>query len=139
LVFVSTPPSSERRRDVRAPIELQVEYKRLNSFFADYTRNISRDGMFIKTQKPLGIGTEFVFKLQVPQLDAPLELHGRVQWTVKPEQATAEQEPGMGIGFIYESEAERQRVLAIVEKLMVKSLGKALYNKLVAERRRGEP
>ena len=97
-MFVSTPPSSERRRDVRAPIELQVEYKRLNSFFADYTRNISRDGMFIKTQKPLGIGTEFVFKLQVPQLDSPLELHGRVQWTVKPEQANAEQEPGMGIG-----------------------------------------
>jgi type IV pilus assembly protein PilZ len=139
LVFVSTPPSSERRRDVRAPIELQVEYKRLNSFFADYTRNISRDGMFIKTQKPLGIGTEFVFKLQVPQLDAPLELHGRVQWTVKPEQANAEQEPGMGIGFIYESETERQRVVAVVEKLMVKSLGKALYNKLVAERRRHEP
>ena len=95
--------------------------------------------MFIKTQKPLGIGPEFVFKLQVPQLDAPLELHGRVQWTVKPEQSSAEQEPGMGIGFIYESEAERQRVLAIVEKLMVKSLGKALYNKLVAERRRSEP
>jgi len=139
LVFVSTPPSSERRRDVRAPIELQVEYKRLNSFFADYTRNISRDGMFIKTLKPLGIGTEFVFKLQVPQLDAPLELHGRVQWTVKSEQASSEQDPGMGIGFIYESETERQRVVAVVEKLMVKSLGKALYNKLVAERRRHEP
>ncbi len=133
---MSTPPSSERRRDVRAPIELKVEYKRLNSFFADYTRNISRDGMFIRTQKPLGIGTEFVFKLQVPQLDQPLELHGRVQWTVKPEQADGEQEPGMGNGFIYESEAERQRVVAIVERLMVRSLGKALYNKLIAERRR---
>lgn len=138
-MFVSTPPSSERRRDVRAPIELQVEYKRLNSFFADYTRNISRDGMFIKTLRPLGIGTEFVFKLQVPQLDTPLELHGRVQWTVKPEQASTVQDPGMGIGFIYESETERQRVVAVVEKLMVKSLGKALYNKLIAERRRHEP
>ena len=133
---VSTPPSSERRRDVRAPIELQVEYKRLNSFFADYTRNISRDGMFIKTLKPLGIGTEFVFKLQIPQLDEPLELHGRVQWTVKPEQADAENEPGMGIGFVYASESDRQRVVTIVERLMVKSLGKALYNKLVTERRR---
>ena len=94
--------------------------------------------MFIRTQKPLGIGTEFVFKLQVPQLDQPLELHGRVQWTVKPEQADGEQEPGMGIGFIYESEAERQRVVAIVERLMVRSLGKALYNKLIAERRRNQ-
>ena len=92
--------------------------------------------MFIKTQKPLGIGTEFVFKLQVPQLDEPLELHGRVQWTIKPEQADADHEPGMGIGFVYESETERQRVVTIVERLMIKSLGKALYNKLVIERRR---
>lgn len=134
---MSPQPSSERRRETRAPIELKVEYKRLNSFFADYTRNISRDGMFIKTEKPLGIGTEFVFKLQVPQLDNPLELHGRVQWTVKPEQASEEQEAGMGIGFIYENEAERQRVMAIVEKLMVKSLGKALFTKLIGERQRG--
>ena len=119
---------------MRAPIELKVEYKRLNSFFADYTRNISRDGMFIKTQKPLGIGTEFVFKLVVPQLDAPLELHGRVQWTVKPEQATEEQDAGMGIGFIYDSETDRQRVMAIVERLMIKSLGKQRYSKLVRER-----
>jgi len=26
---------SDRRREVRAPIELRVEYKRLNTFFAD--------------------------------------------------------------------------------------------------------
>ena len=135
---MTEPSSSERRRDLRAPIELKVEYKRLNSFFADYTRNISRDGMFIKTQKPLGIGTEFVFKLMVPQLERPLELHGRVQWTVKPEQANSEQDAGMGIGFIYDSESERQRVVAVVERLMVKSLGKTLYDKLVAEKRRGE-
>ena len=133
---MSPQPSSERRREHRAPIELKVEYKRLNSFFADYTRNISRDGMFIKTDKPLGIGTEFVFKLQVPQLDNPLELHGRVQWTVKPSQASDEQDPGMGIGFIYENEAQRQKVMAIVEKLMVKSLGKALFAKLIGERQR---
>jgi hypothetical protein len=30
-------------------------------------------------------------------------------------------------------------VVAVVERLMVKSLGKTLYNKLVAERRRHEP
>ena len=50
--------------------------------------------------------------------------------------ADSEHEPGMGIGFVYESETERQRVVTIVERLMIKSLGKALYNKLVTERRR---
>ena len=46
----------ERRADARSPIELKVEYKRLNTFFADYTKNISRGGTFIKTARPLPVG-----------------------------------------------------------------------------------
>ena len=47
----------DRRREARAPIELKVEYKRLNTFFYDYTKNISKGGTFIKTEKPLDVGT----------------------------------------------------------------------------------
>ena len=43
-----------------------VDYKRLNTFFADYTKNISKGGTFIRTSKPLDVGTEFVFVLTVP-------------------------------------------------------------------------
>ena len=118
----------ERRRHARAPIQLKVEYKRLNSFFADYTRNISRGGTFIRTQKPLDIGTEFVFQLVVPRLPKPLELRGRVQWIVQPEEG---KDPGMGIGFIYKSESERHRVEAEVERLMVESLGTVLSEKIL--------
>ena len=120
----------------RVAIELSVEYKRVNAFFADYTKNISRGGTFIKTERPLGIGTEFVFKLQVPGLEEPLALKGRVQWIVNPPEATVDQEAGMGIGFVYESEAEREKIVAIVEKLMVNSLGSVIYDKLIAKRRR---
>ncbi|MDQ3037178.1 MAG: TIGR02266 family protein [Myxococcota bacterium] len=119
-------------------IELSVEYKRLNAFFADYTKNISRGGTFIRTDKPLSIGTEFVFKLHVPGLEQPLPLRGRVQWIVEPAQATEEQEAGMGIGFVWESEAERERIANHVEKLMVGSLGAVIYDKLVGRRRRGD-
>lgn len=124
----------DRRDDNRAPIELKVEYKRLNSFFADYTRNISRGGTFIRTSKPLPIGTEFTFKLVVPKLDEPLELHGTVQWIVESEDSTDEQDPGMGIGFVYLSEADRQRIESIVEGLMVDSLGAVIYGKIMAKR-----
>ena len=61
----------ERREQRRAPIELKVEYKRLNTFFFDYTRNISKGGTFIHTERPLPIGTVFVFQLRLPTLDAP--------------------------------------------------------------------
>jgi type IV pilus assembly protein PilZ len=128
---------ADRRQSQRVAIELTVEYKRLNAFFADYTKNISRGGTFIKTEKPLGIGTEFVFKLNVPGLEEPLALRGKVQWIVEVEQATEEQEPGMGIGFVWENEAERERIANLVERLMVGSLGEVIYDKLVGHRRRG--
>ena len=40
------------------------------------------------------------------------------------------------VSFDYASESDRERVVTIVERLMVKSLGKALYSRLVTERRR---
>lgn len=122
---------SDRRQFTRAPIELKVEYKRLNSFFADYTKNISRGGTFIRTQKPLDIGTDFVFRLTVPKMNEALVLRGKVQWVVRTEDATEDQEAGMGIGFVYASEAERQRIESIVERLMVDSLGPVLYEKIM--------
>jgi type IV pilus assembly protein PilZ len=126
----------ERRAVARAPIELKVEYKRLNSFFADYTKNISRGGTFIRTDRPLEIGTDFVFKLGIPSLPEPLVLTGKVQWVITPAQAGRDQEPGMGIGFVFESEAERERVLGVVERLMLEQLGPVLYDKLMGQRGR---
>ena len=48
-----------------------MEYLQLNSFFADYTKNISRGGTFIATTRPLPLGTQFLFKLGVPTLPEP--------------------------------------------------------------------
>lgn len=122
---------SERRNHPRAPIELKVEYRRLNTFFADYTRNISRGGTFIKTQKPLDVGTEFLFKLTVPTLEEPIVLKGKVQWVITPEQAKDDESPGMGIKFIYDDQPFRDEIENKVERLMIDSLGKHLYSKLI--------
>ena len=96
----------ERRLETRAPIELKVEYRRLNTFFYDYTRNISKGGTFIKTKKPLPIGTMFLFKLFVPPLAEPMVLRGEVRWTRREGEVTDQgegptDEPGMGIRFVY--------------------------------------
>jgi type IV pilus assembly protein PilZ len=124
----------DRRDSDRHPIELKVEYKRLNKFFADYTKNICKGGTFIKTSRPLDVGTRFVFKLYVPKLDQPVKLQGEVKWVVKPEDAEAGEEPrdpGMGIRFIYRDDRERYELEELVEKLMVDSLGQRLSSKLM--------
>jgi len=121
----------ERRDNQRAPIELKVSYKRVNSFFADYTRNISRGGTFIATARPLTLGTEFIFALEVPGLEEPLRLNGRVIWTTEPENATRANPAGMGIEFKYADAHERRATEVIVERLLAKELGEDLSRALL--------
>jgi type IV pilus assembly protein PilZ len=124
----------DRRRAYRAPIQLKVEYRRLNGFFADYTRNLSRGGTFIRTEKPLPVGTVFDFQLFVPHLDEPLAVRGEVSWIVTTQQAVAAgKDPGMGIRFLDEG---TERLDRTVERLMNDSLGPTLSGKLLAARDR---
>ena len=124
----------DRRASRRTAIELSVEYKRLNTFFSDYTRNISKGGTFIRTDRPLDVGTEFVFALAVKGLDEPLRLRGRVQWVVHAEQAIESSPSGMGIEFQYVDHAERRATEAVVEKLMAEELGESLSAKLLGRK-----
>lgn len=124
----------DRRSSLRAAIELNVEYKRLNTFFADYTRNISKGGTFIRTDRPLDKETEFVFALSIRGLSEPLRLRGRVKWIVKVTDATPDSPAGMGIEFQYADDAEREATEAIVEKLMASELGEGLSAKLLGKK-----
>ena len=117
---------ADMRASTRAPIELKVEYRKMNSFFADYTKNISKGGTFIKTKKPLPIGTQFLFKLTVPHRDAPFELLGEVAWS-----RTDGDAPGMGIRFVYTADSQRRDFESVVEKMMSDSLGLLLSGKLL--------
>ncbi|MCA9610971.1 MAG: TIGR02266 family protein, partial [Myxococcales bacterium] len=62
-------------------------------------------------------------------------IKGKVQWIVSEAESGEDQEPGMGIGFVYDSEAERDRIANTVETLMVQQLGPVLYEKLMRTRR----
>ena len=123
------------RAHPRAPIELKVEYKKMNTFFSDYTKNISKGGTFIKTEKPLKVGTEFLFKLFVPAQNEPFVLRGRVAWT---NSETNQQRPdvadrGMGIKFIYGDDGQREKFEACVETMMKQALGDIVYKKLLEQ------
>lgn len=129
------PQESDDRRDAnRTPIELKVEYKRVNTFFADYTKNISRGGTFISTTRPLNVGTEFIFSLTVPGMDQPLRLRGKVIWTNPVENATPANPPGMGIEFQYASLDERREKERRVWDLLATELGEHTATRLLGRR-----
>lgn len=124
---------TERRADLRRPIELKVEYKRLNTFFADYTKNISRGGTFIKTARPLPIGTEFLFKLFIPGRAEPLTIHGEVQRIVTGQDVDGDgtTDQGMAIKFVYRQGDPQAEIARTVEGIMTNSLGPRLYARLM--------
>ncbi len=116
------------RNQVRLPIELKVDYKKMNSFFADYTKNISKGGTFIKTKKPLAIGTQFLFKLTVPKRQAPFELLGEGVWA-----RSEGDEPGMGIRFVYADPQQRVDFEGVVEHMMSEALGPQISSQLLVK------
>ncbi len=131
-----SPPPSERRDADRAAITLKVDYKRLNTFFADYTKNISRGGTFIRTSRPLEVGTEFLFVLSLPTLNEQVQLNGEVKWAVPEESSSPDNPAGMGIKFKFDTEADRAKVDDFVERLMENALGSEISRKLLAKRSR---
>ena len=112
------------------PIELKVDYKRVNTFISDYCKNISRNYTFIKTRNPLPEGTNFLFKIDVPGLPEILTLKGYVKRIVPESEAKKGGGGGMEIFFQYDSEAERARLFAKIEKLINENFGEVIGEKI---------
>jgi len=116
----------ERREHVRTPVQLQVAYERLNSFFADYTRNISKGGTFIRASRTVPIGTVFRFRLVVPGRASPFELEGVVV-----RHGGDGEESGVGIQFRWSDDERRRQFEAIVEAMMASSFGAVVARQIL--------
>ncbi len=121
------PSMGDDRQHAREPIALRVAYERLNGFFADYTRNISKGGTFIRTADPLPVGTRFAFTLAVPTRDEPFVLDGVVVHS-----GAVGGETGMGIAFTWTDDALREAFEAEVGRLMADSLGADVASALLS-------
>ena len=93
-------------------MEVRVDYRSLNGFFADYVRNFSRAFAIIKTERPFDVGTELEYRLSAPGVE--LTIHGSV------EERHAD---GMRVGFHYRSPEERRESEARIRSLMLEQLG----------------
>ena len=114
-----------KRSVARAPLEIRVEYEHLNALVSDYTKNLSKGGAFIETNEPLAIGTKCYFTLTVPNMDETLRLVAEVK-----HHDALEDCEGMGIGFVFSSEAETAAFHTVLDKIMFDHLGEALFKRL---------
>ena len=108
---------ADTRSDKRAPVSLKVRFKSatVDEFAEQYSVDISRGGIFIKSKKPMKIGTLLKFELQLKDESRLIHGVGRVVWRRDPETATEAVPAGMGIKFIKMDAESRGLVQKIVE------------------------
>jgi type IV pilus assembly protein PilZ len=104
---------AERREHQRFDASIAVDYASGDTFLFAYLTNISEMGIFIRTEKPLTVGTRLRLRFHVDDSD-PLVLDGEVTW-INPFRPNGENiNPGMGLRFIQLSPERREQVVALV-------------------------
>lgn len=111
------PSSLNRRRSSRFEVTWQVDCETEDTFLYAYITNISEMGIFVKTEKPLAVGTELVLRFASPSTEETFVLRGIVQW-INPVRPLGENlNPGMGIRFLSLKPEERERIVEAVRTI----------------------
>jgi uncharacterized protein (TIGR02266 family) len=108
-----TGAPGDRRHEVRRTINR--EFTSVEQFIAEYVMNISRSGVFIKSEDPLPVGARVNLRFSVILEDLELvEGVGEVVRVVAP--GTPGAVPGMAVVFVELGQVSRQ----LVERILVR-------------------
>jgi type IV pilus assembly protein PilZ len=86
---------SDKRQHSRVPVALKVSYPSKGDLQRDLVTDLSPGGLFIRTSKPLPIGTEVDLEVSISPTDPQISVRGKVVW-LRSAQSAGE---GMGIQF----------------------------------------
>jgi type IV pilus assembly protein PilZ len=87
--------ADDKRAHERIPVSLKVSYPSRGDLQKDLVTDLSPGGLFIRTSKPLPIGTEIELEVQVAAEDPPITVRGKVVWL----RSAKGPHEGMGIQF----------------------------------------
>ena len=66
MLATATIPHAEAENPSTILPVVRVEYTNVEDFLVDYTSNETIGGMFIKTERPMAVGTAFQMRIQLP-------------------------------------------------------------------------
>ncbi|MBL8954858.1 MAG: TIGR02266 family protein, partial [Myxococcaceae bacterium] len=91
---------SENRQNKRKAVGLLVKlgHQGLDDFVAKYATNLSEGGMFVRSKKPLAVGTVLSFKVEIANGQRVMQGTAKVKWVR--EAATPAEPSGMGLEFM---------------------------------------
>ncbi len=107
------------REHTRAPLVTQVrlQFDSFDQPEEGFTADVSVGGMFVTMVKPKPVGTRLRFWLTLPDGGEPVAGYAEVVWMRVSSQG-AGRPRGMGIEFRYLENADRERIRAVVERIV---------------------
>lgn len=107
--------ATERRDRKRIPARFKVDFIHDEDYIISLSKDISVDGMFIRTEKPARVGRKIT--LNFPADDGKkLQVAADVVWVNR---SGDQKDFGMGVKFIKPSAALKQDILKVVNKVAV--------------------
>lgn len=103
---------ADRRRHPRYPVSISVDCEIGDHFLFASIANISRMGIFIRTDEPMPIGTELTIRFGAD--GQALQLDGQVVWINPLREDGDDINPGMGVKFADLTPEQRERLVEIV-------------------------
>ncbi len=116
--------ATKGRKDQRFNATIKVGFRSTEHFIQEYTKDISKGGIFIATDKPLPVGSKVDLVLSLPGSAREVKVSGEIVHIVNREQgATAgyDRVAGMGVQFTEFDRGDQQILDAYVGSLQQKS------------------
>ena len=98
----------EKRGDIRRSCDISVNYAANDRVYSNQITNISANGLFIETRRPLSMGEEVILAFNLEGFDKSLKLRGKI--------ARANQ-AGIGVAFKNISPNIEEMIRVIVNRM----------------------
>lgn len=109
----------KRRVHPRVEATIEIKYKGAKDFLIEYSRNISKGGIFLATPNPLPAEAKVRLQFYLPNSSKEIEMLGKVVYTITREEGEQNgQVPGMGILFTDFSPSSRREITDYIAGLL---------------------
>lgn len=105
--------SGDMRTEKRCPVALRVSYRTFNEFIDEYTKNVSKRGMFIRTKRHHTLNEIAELLLHVPELPDPVRIKGEIVHVEL--NAEREEDCGVGVKFIDIDDQSREALILFIK------------------------
>ena len=97
----------DKRQHPRFPASFPVECSTREFYFSNHVCNISRGGLFLRSDRPLPLNAEVSLVLHLPETGRNVFAVGRVMWSCDVEKESPPLVPGSGIRFVGMTASDR--------------------------------